>query len=251
MASIDYSQIASLYDIYVNTSFDIPFFLEEAKKVSGEVLELMSGTGRVSIPLIKAGIPLTCIDNSPEMLAVFKRKLKRQDLSADVYEMDVCKISLPKKFDLIFMPFHSFAEILSPADQHKTLKSIRQHLSPEGRFICTLHNPTIRIKRINGKKKLVGEFLLDKEQGVLRLWISEQYDHDKRMVHGTQFYNICDNKGILKSKSELKTRFILHTRMEFEELIKSEGFNIAAFYGDYSYSSFIEQLSPFMIWVLA
>ncbi|MBL7128435.1 MAG: hypothetical protein ISS16_05550 [Ignavibacteria bacterium] len=50
MPSLDYEKIARYYDSYVLVDFDIKFFLEEAKKVSGKVLELMSGTGRVSKP---------------------------------------------------------------------------------------------------------------------------------------------------------------------------------------------------------
>jgi hypothetical protein len=52
----NYDYIADLYDIYVPVTFDIDFFVRETKKSSGEVLELMSGTGRVSIPLLEAGV---------------------------------------------------------------------------------------------------------------------------------------------------------------------------------------------------
>ena len=51
----NYDYIADLYDIYVPVTFDIDFFVKETKRSSGEVLELMSGTGRVSIPLLEAG----------------------------------------------------------------------------------------------------------------------------------------------------------------------------------------------------
>ncbi len=69
MAQSDYpAWVAGLYDHSMDVSFDVPFFLEEARKTSGGVPELMSGTGRVSLPLIEAGIPLTCLDNAPEML---------------------------------------------------------------------------------------------------------------------------------------------------------------------------------------
>lgn len=248
--AIDYAEIAESYDIYVNTVFDVPFFLTEAKKASGEVLELMSGTGRVSIPLIEAGVRLTCIDNSPEMLAIFRKKLKKRNLTASMYKMDVCKLSLDKKFSLIFISFHSFAELLSLADQRKALTSIHQHLSKTGHFICTLHNPVVRLKCVNGKQRLIGEYPLDKHQRKLLLRISEKYNSYTHIVNGLQLYEIRNNKGIIQSKIELKIQFHLSTRNEFEELVRSEGFNIIALYGDYSYSQFVEDSSPFMIWVL-
>lgn len=44
---IRWDDVADLYDSYVNTTFDLPFLVGEARKVKGEVLELMCGTGRV------------------------------------------------------------------------------------------------------------------------------------------------------------------------------------------------------------
>jgi hypothetical protein len=55
MCALDYAQIAHLYDAYVKTKFDVPFFLQETARCT-HVLELMCGTGRVPIPLLKAGV---------------------------------------------------------------------------------------------------------------------------------------------------------------------------------------------------
>ena len=38
-------QIAHIYDSYVATTLDVPFFLDAAGKTDGEILELMCGTG--------------------------------------------------------------------------------------------------------------------------------------------------------------------------------------------------------------
>jgi hypothetical protein len=70
MSAMDYERVARFYDSYVQTDMDVPFFLREAKKAGGPVLELTAGTGRVSIPLLLAGTDLTCVDSSPAMLAL-------------------------------------------------------------------------------------------------------------------------------------------------------------------------------------
>jgi hypothetical protein len=49
--ALDYEQIAHLYDSYMRFTDDLPFLLQECRDTSGSVLELMCGTGRVSIPL--------------------------------------------------------------------------------------------------------------------------------------------------------------------------------------------------------
>ena len=64
MPAMDYSQVTHWYDIYVKTNIDIPFFLNETRH-KDRVLELTSGTSRLSIPLIEAGVSLTCVDIIP------------------------------------------------------------------------------------------------------------------------------------------------------------------------------------------
>ena len=73
MKNIDFGFVADLYDSYVNVSFDIPFYQSLCKGYHGNILELMCGTGRVSLPLIKDGVQLTCVDYSKEMLDVFSK----------------------------------------------------------------------------------------------------------------------------------------------------------------------------------
>lgn len=248
----NYDDIADLYDIYVPVTFDIPFFLGEARKSPGEVLELMAGTGRVSIPLIEAGVKLTCVDMAGKLLAILKDKLERKGLKAELHQMDVRELDLSRQFDLIIIPFHSFAHIVSPDDQRKALERIRQHLSPGGRFICTLGNPAIRGKEVDGKLRLYTRYTLPDDRGALLLWLLENYNtEDDHIVENLQFFEEYDNKGVLQAKRLLELRFRLSTKDEFESLARSAGFHATALYGDYSYSKFEEDTSPYMVWVFS
>jgi SAM-dependent methyltransferase len=71
-APIDYDRVADVYDLYVTSDLDVGFYVAEAGKVKGKVLELMCGTGRVSMPLLEAGVDLTCVDASEGMIARLK-----------------------------------------------------------------------------------------------------------------------------------------------------------------------------------
>lgn len=244
-----YSRIAKLYDIYVNTNFDFSFFIKEAKNAS-RVLELMSGTGRLSIPLIEAGMDLTCVDNSPDMLACLQEKLTRKGLSANVHEMDVCDLSLKEQFDLIIIPFHAFAEILNRQDQTKALKGIRRLLTKTGRFICILHNPPVRLRSVTGSMDQLGKYHLPDDQGTLFLSAIQRYDKDNHIINGTQFFEIYGTDGAMIEKSFLDIHFYLHEKEAFQEFVQSEGFRVLNLYGDYSHGTFEKDKSPFMIWFL-
>ncbi len=248
-SSIAWDQVADLYDSHVKADFDIPFFLQEAQQEKGEVLELMSGTGRVSLPLIRAGVRLTCVDLSGEMLIRLREKLSEERLTADVYQMDVRELALDKQFNLILIPFHAFAEIISPDDRRTALSRIHAHLAPAGRLIVTLHNPPVRLKSVDGTMRLAGKQSLGVD-GNLVVWIWQSYDPTTRIVNGLQFYERYDAQGALQSKRMLEIRFASITRAEFEEMASAEGFRVQALHGNYDRSQFDEQTSPFQIWVL-
>ncbi len=246
----NYDYIADLYDIYVPVTFDIDFFIEETKKTSGEVLELMSGTGRVSIPLLEAGVKLTCVDLSAASNAILEKKLLEEGLKADVYTQDVCELNLPQKFEMIIIPFHSFTHITSLDDQRKALAKIKQHLLPGGTFICTLGNPNLRQKVVDGQLRLVRKYPLENTNGMLLLWVVENNkEEDDRVVEAMQFYEEYDANGVLKCKRLLELHFRLSSKEEFEQLAKEAGFKVKALYGDYAHSEH-SAASPFAIWLL-
>ena len=56
---------------------DVPFWTRVAKQARGPVLELGCGTGRISLPLARAGVRLVGIDRSSAMLAQALRRAGR------------------------------------------------------------------------------------------------------------------------------------------------------------------------------
>jgi SAM-dependent methyltransferase len=249
MPAMDYDRISFLYDAYVRGDFDLDFFIQEARQVDGHVLELMSGTGRVSIPLIESGARLTCVDASRSMLDGLEKKLVQKGLRASVVHADVCELSLNAKYDLIFIPFHSFSEITDESQQRRALNRIYDHLTDQGRFICTLHNPAVRLKDVNGQKKPLGRFPLPSEGETLVLWSKEKYDRETRIVSGRQYYEVFDSNDRQRDTSFLEIAFYAHDRASFESLAIDAGFRVVDLFGDYERSAFDETASPVMIWM--
>jgi SAM-dependent methyltransferase len=247
----DYGIVADLYDIYVPATDDIAFFVNESKKCPGEVLELMAGTGRVSLPVIEAGVKLTCVDLSGELLAILRDKLTARGLAADVYQADVRELALGKQFDLVIIPFNSFAHLVSIQDQRSALERIRQHLTPNGRFVLTLGNPAKRRASVDSKLRLFRKYPRGDGKGTLLLWLLENFSpSDDHVVEMSEFFEEYDARGVLQSKRLMELQFRLTTKEEFEELVMSVGFAVTALYGDYAYSEFREDSSAMMIWVL-
>lgn len=247
--TIDFDAVADLYDAYVQTDFDISYWLSEAKRANGPVLELTCGTGRVSLPLLRAGVDLTCIDYSVGMLARLRAKLKEAGLSCAVHQQDITQLDLPARFRLIFIPFHSFSEIVDPVARRRTLERIRRHLSDGGAFICTLQNPVVRAATLDGTLQTMGTFSLGGGRS-MTLSARMAYNAATGVVSGEQIYELRRGEEAPYEMRVLPVRFALLARSDFEALARSTGWTIRALHGDYGCTPFDDASSPFMIFNL-
>lgn len=246
MLPIDYDSIAEIYDLYVRSDYDVPFFLSEVREVRGPVLELMAGTGRLSLPLIEAGAALTCVDGSQGMLDVLSRKLAQRWLRADVHCMDVCRLDLPARFELAILPFQAFMEIVREEDQRAALASVHACLSPGGRFICTLHNPAIRKAQVDGTLRVAGRF----PTGDGTLVVSGFETGGNPVVSRLQFFELFTPAGHLLWKRLLPMEFAFVEKDAFERMALEAGFRVTQLYGGYDRAPFDPEKSPVMIWCL-
>jgi SAM-dependent methyltransferase len=245
---IDYDRVADVYDLYVTSDLDIAFYVAEAAKAQGKVLELMCGTGRVSVPLLEAGVDLTCVDASAGMLARLEERLRALQLEAQVLRADVRYLDLREEFDLALIPFHSFSELVSPHDQELALRATHGCLKGGGRLICPLHNPVIRARSADGALRLNGTF--PTADGLLIISGFETLDVGSSVVSRIQLYEFFDASNDLSVKRVLPMRFALIDRAGFAELADAAGFTPVALYGDYDRGEYLESSSPYMIWVL-
>lgn len=244
--NINFDLVADLYDSYVTVNTDIHFFVEETSHFDDEILELMCGTGRVSIPLLESGKKLCCVDYSEKMLEVFRNKIQGKNYTVNIIQMDVTALDLNKRFGLIILPFHSLSEILSTDLQFKALERISEHLKPDGVFICTLQNPAVRLKTADGITRKLGEFKLDEDKK-MTVSSSNKFNPDTGIVSGFQLYEIYDASGTLTEKRILEINFRPVSYPEFKKIITCAGMEISEIYGDYSKNGFIEETSDFMI----
>jgi predicted RNA methylase len=247
VSDLPYDRIALLYDACVPVTLDVPFFVEEAARAHGPVLELMAGTGRVSLPLIEAGVDLTCVDYSTEMLSVLRRKIYARGLTATLYNMDVRDLRLERQFALVIIPFYGFTELTDLDDERRVLARVHDHMADDGRFICTLHNPAVRLRSVSNVYEQWSKGQLADGTTVL-LWGTQ--DHENDIVTVEEFFEVYDRQNLMQARHRFELTFRLLDRAQFEAMATAAGFEVEALYGDYQRAPFEEESSPYMIWVL-
>jgi len=77
-----YDSIAELYDPWSRSvTEDVGFYVEEARRVGGPVVELAVGTGRIAVPTAVEGIRVIGVDSSPGMLEVCRQRAELAGVS--------------------------------------------------------------------------------------------------------------------------------------------------------------------------
>jgi SAM-dependent methyltransferase len=138
---------------------DIAFYVQEAAAVRGPVLELGCGTGRILLPLARAGCTVVGLDNSREMLARCRAKLAAEPAPVrarvTLHEHDVRDFDLGARYPLVIAPFRVFQQLPLVADQLRFLAAVARHLAQaEGSFIFDVFNPAFaKLVEADGKER--------------------------------------------------------------------------------------------------
>jgi SAM-dependent methyltransferase len=154
MASPTSARCTTQFPLYAARA-DVQFYVAEAARAGqgSAVLELGCGTGRVLIPLARAGHVVTGIDSSANMLARCRANLEKEPhavrervslLEADIRDFDAPVPrgrSVDAGFPLAIAPFRVFQHLITVDDQMRCLQRVRAHLAPRGRFAFDVFNP--------------------------------------------------------------------------------------------------------------
>jgi SAM-dependent methyltransferase len=124
---------------------DVPFYVAEALRADGAVLELGCGTGRVLLPIARAGATVVGLDGSHEMLARCRAKLLAESdatrARVALHHGDARSFELATTFAIVIAPFRMLQHLVSIEDQLHCLEAVRRHLAPGGHFVFDVFNP--------------------------------------------------------------------------------------------------------------
>ena len=137
-----YDAIAELYDPWsASVVEDVAFYLEEARRSGGPVVELGVGTGRIAIPLAADGLRVIGVDSSRGMLEVCARRAALAGVELDLRVGDLRRPPVDEHVPLVICPFRSLLHLHTDADRLEVLQSVRDLLVPGGRFVFDVFTP--------------------------------------------------------------------------------------------------------------
>lgn len=220
---------------------DVTQILELAKSAGGPVLEIGAGTGRLAIPVARAGVKITALEKSKGMCELFEKKLSAEDVSVRGNLKLVCgELSgapFDSRFNFIFLPFNFLQLFLTRQARVDFLKLCRHTLINRGKLYVEVGIPHADYL---GEKRVSHKFIKSFFDRYKRQWVSLFQSHEYSPVDQNLMmeYNYLYMRG--DGATECVTRFVMLAVIfpkELEGLLEEAGFEIESIWGGFDKSS--------------
>jgi SAM-dependent methyltransferase len=210
-----YDAIAELYDPWSKSvTEDVDFYVAEARKAGGPVVELGVGTGRIAVPTVRAGVRVIGVDSSAGMLEVCRRRAEEAGVAEllDLRLGDLRRPPVEERVRLVTAPFRSFLHLGSDADRLEALAAARGLLEPGGRLVFDVFAPSrADVEETHAR-------WLEREPGI---WERADWDLERRVL----------TLSVRGGRGETTMELAWIAPEEWQGLLEQAGFDVLACYG--------------------
>lgn len=244
-----YDTLAALYDLaHATLTDDLPFWQALAREHGGPVLEYGCGTGRVTLPLLRAGVDVTGIDDSPAMLARCHARLSARPAlaaRATLVEAGMLDFATDQRFALALLPYNTLMHLTSPADQLALLHRAHTHLGPGGVLAFDIGNPFSVLGAEDPGQTLIQTFS-DDEGCTIQQFAHQRLDPAaQRSDVLWQFDRIAPDGQVSRTLVPLSYRLIFPGELHL--MLAQTGFTLLHLLGDFDYEQPFDAASPRMV----
>jgi len=219
--STPYDAIAELYDPWsASVTEDVGFYLEEARRSGGPVVELGVGTGRIAVPIAADGIRVIGVDSSRGMLDVCARRAALAGVEVDLRVGDLRDPPVRERVPLVICPFRSYLHLQTDEERREALAAARTLLRPDGRLAFDVFTPAADdIEQTQDR-------WLEREPGI---WERAVWDTERRTL----------TLSVRRENAEATTMTLAWIEPdEWGRLLEEAGFDLEASYGWFDRSPF-------------
>jgi SAM-dependent methyltransferase len=142
---------AGFYDSFTRAEdWDVPRYIDEA--AGGRVLELACGTGRIALPLARAGVQVVGLELAEDMLRVLAKRAEPEgeEVASRITAVqgDMTDFDLGERFGLIVLGATSICLLHQPEARERMFACVARHLADDGRFLFDFTVTTPEILRM-------------------------------------------------------------------------------------------------------
>jgi SAM-dependent methyltransferase len=222
---------------------DIGFYVQTALEYGGPVLEVGCGSGRILVPIARAGVTITGVDMSKRMLARCRENLAEEPPQVQsrvrLVEGDMRAFDLGETFPVVTLPFRPIQHLNTIEEQVACLETMRRHVAPGGRLVLDVYNPDLgRLVNIDtDREDAEPPFTMPDGRVVVRSYRATAIDLAQQVSTGELLFDITYPNGRQERLVEpLSMRY--YFRYEMEHLLARCGFEIEHLYGSFDRQPF-------------
>jgi SAM-dependent methyltransferase len=228
-----YEQSAHLYDLFDDKD-NLDFFLRYALEAR-EVLDVGAGTGRIAVPLARAGVRVTCVEPSPAMRREFEHKLEAEPALRwliDVRAGSASDFELGREFGLALLS-GCFDHFLNDDERLAALTNIGRHLETGGRLIMDSFLGLMGDSPLTPAGEVVRDGLVYRRLVGGRLL--PDGTRDTELVFETY------REDVLMDRVEVRSTVGVTTREHILKVLTAAGYRPGQEYGDYDFTPYDSQ----------
>lgn len=221
---------------------DVAFYVAEARRAVGAVLELGCGTGRVLIPIARDGHTIAGVDGSAEMLAQCSAKLDAEpaDVRARVslQQADVRHFELGTTFPLAIVPFRVMQQLVTVEDQLAFLAAAARHTAAGGRLVFDVFNPSFSrmVERDDAEHEDTPAQRLADGRVLRRTYRMPRVRWVDQVTEVELVYYVSSSSGSPPERHVQSFEMRWFVQAELRHLLARSGFRIDAIYGNFDRS---------------
>ena len=212
---------------------DVPFWRRIASAAQGPVLELGCGTGRVSLPLARAGVALVGIDRSAPMLArargqITKSPDRQVTNSLRLVRGDIRALPFDaRSFAMVVAPYGILQSLIRPRDLAATLASVARVIAPGGTLGIDLVPDVPKWREYENRVQLRGR------AGDAHLTLIESVRQDRARGLTTFEQTYVERRGGRTQEHRFDLTFRTLSVPQMTRQLERAGFAVEAILGDY------------------
>jgi ubiquinone/menaquinone biosynthesis C-methylase UbiE len=211
---------------------DVGFWQRLALAQDGPVLELGCGTGRVAVPIVRAGATLVGVDRSAQMLARARTRLTRARLAdrALLVRGDIRALPFRSRrgFGLVMAPYGILQSLTREPDLRATLASVARVLRRGGLFAMDLVPDLPRWNEYTRRASLKGR---RGASATVTLIESVRQDRRRQLTIFDQEY--VERRGRTRTTHRFALTFRTLSVPQMSRRLAQAGFAVEAVLGDY------------------
>jgi SAM-dependent methyltransferase len=224
-----------LYDLMRVPSGDLLHYRRLALAAGGPVLELACGTGRLTLGLAEAGVPMVGLDQSAAMIG--HARVKAEALPLDPAPQwvvgDMRQFRLGVRFPLILITFNSLQHLLDNDSVRACLACVREHLEPGGSLAFDVLCPDPGVLLGQPEPYPVSQFLVPPRDTAVTVLENVLYDRSSQVCEVHLEFIEQDAAGTVLGSRRMIQTMRMFFPLELQELLQVSGFQLVARQGDF------------------